>query len=251
MTRVVDDAIILCGGAGLRLRPVTGDDPKSMARVAGRPFLEMPLKQLRRHGLQRVILAVGHAGSQIQSHFGRRFCGLDIVYSIETSPLGTGGALSNAAPHVKSKSCLVMNGDSYTDVDLRAFVTAHRKSQADVSVAVVPVDARGDVGSVLLDADSNIVQFVEKGNSVPAAHLNSGIYMLTRDILLGIPSGFTISLERELFPKWIEEGRRLRAFIHSGPCVDIGTPERYQTAQRSLANVEFAPAGARDEEYLA
>ena len=248
MTRVVDDAIILCGGAGLRLRPVIGNDPKSMALVAGRPFLEMPLKQLRRHGFQRVILAVGYRAGNIQSHFGPTFGGMDIEYSNESSPLGTGGALSNAAPHVRSTSCLVMNGDSYTDVDLRKFVTAHHESEVEVSVVLVPVDERGDVGSVLMDADNNIVQFAEKERPVAAAHLNAGIYMLSSEILNGIPSGSPISLERELFPQWIRQGRRIRAFVHPGTCVDIGTPERYKTAQEALANAEFATAGVRSEE---
>lgn len=234
---LVVDAIILCGGAGLRLRSVTGNDPKSMAQIAGRPFLEMPLKQLRRHGFQRVILAVGYAADAIESHFGPTFGSMDIEYSIESSPLGTGGALSNAAAQVKSKSCLVMNGDSYTDVDLLKFVTSHLESQADASVAVVPVDERGDVGSVLLDGGGNVVKFAEKEPSLRAQHLNAGIYMLSWDMLFGIPSGLPISLERELFPRWIREGRRIRAFIHSGTCVDIGTPERYQAAQEILADM--------------
>ncbi len=242
------DAIILCGGAGLRLRPITGDAPKSLARVSGRPFLETLFRQLQRYGFQRVILAVGYAAPAIQSHFGQSFCGMDIQYSYEASPLGTGGALSNAAAHVNSTSCLVMNGDSYTDVDLGKFAAAHLECGTDVSVAVVPVDDREDVGSVVLDGDRNVAKFVEKEPSLRARHLNAGIYILSREMLFEIPSEFPISLERELFPKWIREGRRIRAFIHSGTCVDIGTPERYQTAQKALANVEFMQRGTRDKE---
>jgi mannose-1-phosphate guanylyltransferase len=248
---LVTDAIILCGGAGLRLRPVTGNGPKSMAQVAGSPFLEMPLRQLRRHGFQRVILAVGYAASAIQSHFGQSFSGMDIEYSEETSPLGTGGALSNAAPLVKSKNCLVMNGDSYTDVDLGRFAADHRESEADVSVVVVPVDDRGDVGSVVFDADRNVVQFAEKERSLFAQHLNAGIYILSRELLQGIQPGLTISLERELFPQWIREGRRVKGFVHSGKCVDIGTPERFRTAQEALAGREVAVTPGRDEECRA
>jgi len=247
----VIDVIILCGGAGLRLRPVIGSDPKSMAQVAGRPFLEMPLKQLRRYGFQRVILAVGYAAAAIRSHFGQTFCGMEIEYSYEASPLGTGGALSNAAAQVKSKSCLVMNGDSYTDVDLGRFVAGHLESEAEVSVALVPVDERGDVGSVVLDGDGNVMKFAEKEPSPRAQHLNAGIYLLSRERLLGIPSGPPISLERELFPQWIQEGRRIKAFVHSGKCVDIGTPERYQTAQKALANAEVAARPTPKEEYRA
>ena len=242
------EAIVLCGGAGLRLRSVTGSDAKSMARVAGGPFLGMLLKQLRRHAFQRVVLAVGYAGAAIQSYFGERFGGMEVEYSNELSPLGTGGALGKAAQLIRSSSCLVMNGDSYTDVDLRKFVIAHGESLADVSVGVVRVDERGDVGSVLIDADNNIIQFAEKTRPALAGHLNSGIYMMSSNILQGIPPGLPISLERELIPKWIREGRRIRAFIHSGKCVDIGTPERYQAAQEILADIEFAPEGVRNEE---
>jgi NDP-sugar pyrophosphorylase family protein len=241
------EAIILCGGAGLRLRSVTGNDPKSMARVAGGPFLEMLLTQLHRHEFKRVILAVGYAGAAIQSYFGERFGGMDIEYSNESSPLGTGGALGNAAQLIRSNSCLAMNGDSYTDVDLGNFGIAHDESGADISVVVVPVDGRGDVGSVLVDGENNIISFAEKARHDLPAYVNAGIYILSAEILQGIPSGHPVSVERELFPLWIQEGWRIRAFLHSGTCVDIGTPERYQAAQEKLANIEFTPAEANDE----
>ena len=113
------DAIVLCGGAGLRLRSVIGDAPKGMAAVAGRPFLELLLRQLRRHGFERVILAVGYQRDMIYSHFGESAFGLRLAYSVESSPLGTGGAVRNAADLVESESVLIMNGDSYTDADLQ------------------------------------------------------------------------------------------------------------------------------------
>jgi NDP-sugar pyrophosphorylase family protein len=245
---IVTDSIILCGGAGLRLRPVTGDVPKSMARVSGRPFLETLLRQLQRYGFSRAILGVGFAADAIQDHFGDRFYGVEVEYSTESSPLGTGGALRNAVKHVRSASFLAMNGDSYTDVDLREFAIAHGKSEADVSVVVVPVDERGDAGSIHLDDDRNVVQFAEKERSSGSRHLNAGIYMISREMLCGIPEGLPISLERELFPKWIQEGRRIKAFVHSGKCVDIGTPERFRAAQEILARVEAGAKRAGDEE---
>lgn len=234
------DAIILCGGAGLRLRQVTGNLPKSLATVSGRPFLETLFRQLRRYGFQRVILAVGYAGDDIRSHFGESFGGVDVEYSNEVSPLGTGGALRNAAECVRSKSCLVMNGDSYTDVNLATFAAAHLEAKADASVVVVPVDEREDVGSVVLGADNNVVKFGEKEPAICARHINAGIYMLSREMLNGIEPTVPISLERELFPEWIREGRCVKGFVHGGTCVDIGTPERYRTAQETLAEAEIA-----------
>lgn len=237
--KTLPDAIILCGGAGLRLRPVTGDSPKSMAQVSGRPFLEVLLRQLQRHGFQRVILAVGFRATAIQSHFGDTFGGMRIDYSGESSPLGTAGALKNAARHIQSNCCLAMNGDSYTDVDLQGFMAVHAESEAEASLVVVPVDDRGDVGSVVLDGQNNVLLFGEKERSLFAQYLNAGIYMLSTELLNGIPSGRPMSLERELFPKWIEQGRRIKSFVHFGRCVDIGTPDRYQTAQEVLAVAEF------------
>jgi mannose-1-phosphate guanylyltransferase len=175
---MLSDAIILCGGAGLRLRSVTGDRSKSTAEFSGHPFLERLLSQLLQYGFQRVILR-------------------------------------NVAAQVGSGSCLVMNGDSYTDVDLRVFVAAHREFRAHVSVVIVPVDGRGDAGSVLLDTDNNVVQFSEKERSILAFHLNAGI-MLSPEILYTTPPGLPISLERELFPEWIQQGRSVKGFIHSG-----------------------------------
>ena len=232
------DAIVLCGGAGLRLRSVTGNDPKSMAAVAGRPFLEVLFKQLRRYGFQRVILAVGYQGDVIREHFGARPFDLQALYSNELSPLGTGGALRNAADLVESESALVMNGDSYTDADLFRFASAHGEANADVSVLAVPVDGRGDCGSLVIDTNGNVLQFGEKTALHSAQHLNAGIYMMSRQMLYDIPAGVQISLERELFPRWVGEARRVKAFVHSGKCVDIGTPERYQSAQQVLAEVE-------------
>src|SRR5262245_37315350 len=125
------DAIVLCGGAGLRLRSVTAGAPKAMAGIAGRPFLELLLRQLRRQSFQRVILAVGHQQNMIRSYFGQRALGLELKYSAESSPLGTGGALRNAADLVQSDTLLVVNGDSYTDADLNGLVLQHDETRAD------------------------------------------------------------------------------------------------------------------------
>ena len=241
-----EDVIILCGGVGLRLRAVTADIPKSLASVAGRPFLEVLLRQVRRHELRRVILATGYRADAIRSHFGDSFDGLELVYSEELSPLGTGGALRYAARQVGSATCLVMNGDSYTDVDLGKVLAAHGSSNAQVSLVVVPADERSDSGSVGVDGAGNVRQFLEKEESRSRRFANAGIYVLARQTLFEIPTDAEISLERELFPEWIRKGLCVRAFVHSGKCIDIGTPGRYQLAQAALANVEVA-AGADSE----
>jgi mannose-1-phosphate guanylyltransferase len=118
-------------------------------------------------------------------------------------------------------------------------------------VVVVPVDERADVGSIVVDSDNNVVKFAEKDKSPLARHLNAGIYMLSRQIIQEIPPGLPISIERELFPAWIREARRVRAFVHAGKCVDIGTPERYQAAQVVLAATEAGVNARLDKEYQA
>ncbi len=244
----VTKAILLCGGAGLRLRNVSGDAPKAMANVAGRPFLELLLRQLRRHGFRRVILAVGYRQDVIHSHFGDRAFDLAIEYSPESSPLGTGGALPNAADLVESDVVLIMNGDSYTGVDLCRFASDFREAKADVSIVVVSNDERSDCGLVSVDQNWNVLRFSEKQQfSLCSQYVNAGIYMVTRRILRDITPGVRISLEEELLPQWLAEGKSVRAFHFSGQCVDIGTPERFLRAQDLLANVETAPSVPEDD----
>jgi len=245
------DAIILCGGAGLRLRSVTGIAPKSMSMIDGRPFLELLLRQLGRHRFQRVILAVGYQKDVIRSHFGERAFDLSLEYSEEASPLGTGGALRKAADLIKSDSALTMNGDSYTDADLRGFVADYSEARADASMLVVHADQRSDCGSVSVGENGSVIRFREKGNLSGSHYINAGIYMMTRSILCEIPAGFKISLEEELFPQWLAGGKYVRAFVHRGTCVDIGTPERYLSAQTLLANAEVDHKGiSRSEGQL-
>ena len=243
------DAIVLCGGAGLRLRSVTGDAPKSLASIRGRPFLEILFHQLRRNGFQRAILAVGFQRDVIRSHFGSRADGLALEYSIETEPLGTGGALRKAADYLETDHALILNGDSYTDAALLAFADDARRANADISILLVPIDGRVDCGLVSVDPSRKVLGFREKQAALGTQYVNAGIYVATKLLLSGIQPGVRISLETDLFPRWLAEGRYLRGFNHSGKCVDIGTPERFRDAQQTLANVELGAAlsGAQDQ----
>jgi mannose-1-phosphate guanylyltransferase len=235
--RTAPDAIVLCGGAGSRLRTMT-DDPKAMVSVAGRPFLELLLRQLHRWGIERVILAVGYRSEAIQSHFSDEAFGLQLLYSKEVFPLGTGGALRNAADLVESSVALVLNGDSYTDADLRRFLADHHDSGADMSVLIVPPDGRDDCGTVSIDIEGRLLAFQEKQAQIGPKYINAGIYLVSRYMLQEIAAGSEISLERELIPQWLAQGKRIRATVDPAACHDIGTPERYRTAQATLAEAE-------------
>jgi mannose-1-phosphate guanylyltransferase len=209
-----------------------------MVAVAGRPFLELLLLQLRRWGVERVILAVGYQREAIRSHFGDDAFGLQLLYSPELIPLGTGGALRNAVDLVQSSLALVLNGDSYTDADLNRYLLQHAESGADMSLLVVTPDGRDDCGTVSVDEDGWLLAFEEKRANAGPRFVNAGIYLLSREILLDIPQGIEVSLERELIPKWLGRGKRIRATVDPASCHDVGTPERYQRAQTVLAEAE-------------
>jgi D-glycero-alpha-D-manno-heptose 1-phosphate guanylyltransferase len=244
------DAIVLCGGAGLRLRAITGDVPKALASIAGRPFLELLLRQLKRHGFERVILAVGYQQDLIRSHFGDRLFGLTLAYSSESSPLGTGGALRLAVDLVQSESTLIMNGDSYTDADLQEFALEHARSRADASVLVAPADGRSDCGLVVIGPSRKLERFEEKQRTKQRPYLNAGLYMMSRRLLYDIPVELPVSLEQDLFPRWLDEGKHIQAFVCPSRCVDIGTPERYQGAIDVLANAELELSASVRESHL-
>lgn len=209
-----------------------------MAGVAGRPFLELLLRQLRRNGFDRAILAVGYQKDAIRSHFGRQAFGLHLAYAVEDAPLGTGGALRNAVGLATSETVLVINGDSYTDVDLHGLVADHDESNADLTVVVAGAEGRVDCGSVMVDRDGRLTGFEEKQSVPHTLYLNAGIYVASRHLLFEIPIGGEVSLERELLPAWLRQSKCIRAFISKNSCIDIGTPERYVNAQEVLATAE-------------
>jgi NDP-sugar pyrophosphorylase family protein len=232
------DVVVLCGGFGLRLRGVVGEAPKPMATIRGRPFMELLLKQLRRHGFSRVILSVGYKHEVIREYFGDEAFGLYLVYSTEMSPLGTGGALRQALDHIETDDVVVLNGDSYTNANLDALVTTYRTSDSVATVVVIP-GIRPDAGSIVVGQNGKLKNFAEKRLVPEARYLSAGIYVLDKHLIRGIPLGRKISLEEELFPQWLAKGQDIQTFVYDGQCIDIGTPERYQKAQEILNKVEM------------
>ncbi|MEI8367660.1 MAG: nucleotidyltransferase family protein [Planctomycetia bacterium] len=221
-------AVILAGGVGSRLKSVVSDRPKGLAEVNGRPFLAFLLDQLRDVGAARVVFSTGYLAPQIEEAFGDELHGMRISYSHEATPLGTGGGLRLAADTVTSPSLLVLNGDSYCEVDLTAFLAdALRHGRSPALVLSRQADT-SRFGRVEHGPDGRIGSFREKGESPGAGWINAGIYALPRELVLAIPEGRPVSLEREVFPGWI--GRGLRAFPSAGRFLDIGTPESYREA---------------------
>lgn len=226
-------AVILAGGLGSRLRAVVADRPKVLAEVRGRPFLGHLLDQLAAAGFREVVLCTGYLGDQVRALFGDAYRGIRVVYSQEPMAMGTAGALRMALPLLNSDPVLVMNGDSFYDMDLRAFLTWHCSREADATLALVRVNDSGRFGQVRIDADGAIVAFEEKSGDSHAGWINAGVYLLARPLIKSIPENRAVSLEKEMFPTWI--GRGFYGYSSQGRFLDIGTPEAYLTAAQFFA----------------
>jgi len=233
-------AVILAGGLGLRLREVVHNKPKSMASVRGRPFLQYQIEQLREYGVDEIILCVAYLAHQIKAYFkeGRDF-GVDIEYAIEKRPLGTGGALKNAQKYLKENTFLVLNGDTYVNIDLFDFMHYHRDKRSKGTIALARVDKPEEYGTVLLDDSQRIREFLEKSKTQGAyGIINAGVYLLEPEVLDYISPGKKISLEKEIFPELLRRNLPLFGYLTSGYFVDIGTPEGYARIQKELKKVK-------------
>ena len=221
-------AVVLAGGRGSRLASVVPDRPKVLAQVGGQPFLGHVLARLLAAGVEEVVLCTGHLAPQIEAAFGTEFGGLRLVYSTETGPLGTAGALRLAAPLLAADPVLVLNGDSLCGVDLRAFWSWHHASGARVSLVTVQVADGRAGGRVEADGAGRVVRFVEKSPQRGPARVNAGIYAVPLELLHELPAGRPLSLERDLLPAWV--GCGLHAYASNGTLLDIGTPASYAAA---------------------
>jgi NDP-sugar pyrophosphorylase family protein len=221
-------AVILAGGLGTRLRSVVSDRPKILAEIAGRPFLAYLLDRVIAAGVRHAVLCTGYRADQVRATFGEQYGPLVVDYSVESRPLGTGGALRAALPRMHSETVLVFNGDSWCDADLAAFEVDHRRVQATGSLLLTEVDDTSRYGRVDTDDANRITHFAEKSATTSAGWINAGIYLLQRHLLLEIPEKEMVSLEREVFPAWI--GRGLYGWRRGGRFLDIGTPESLQQA---------------------
>ena len=231
-------AILLIGGEGTRLRPLTLSRPKPLLPVANRPFLAYQFDLLRAHGVRDVVLATSYQASAFKTVFGdgRRW-GVKIRYVHEKTPLGTGGAVKNAERWVQGTT-LIFNGDVFNDLDLGAFLSFHRDRKADVSIALTPVEDPTAFGLVETEPDGRVRRFLEKPSpeEVTCNTVNAGTYLFEPMAFGKIPKGAVYSLERGLFPSLLAEGARLFGFNRGGYWMDIGTIEKYLQAHKDLLN---------------
>ncbi len=225
-------ALVLVGGRGTRLAPAVHDRAKVVADVGGRPFLTYLLDRLEAADVARVVLCTGYRGQEVRALIGDRYGALALEYSHEDEIAGTGGALRLAADRFDADPVLVLNGDSYCEVDLRELWARHQQRGPAATMVVAEVPDAGRFGRVEMDAEHAVRAFREKTGEPSPGWINAGIYVVGRAQLRAIDTGRAVSLESEVLPAWIAKG--LDAFPTRGGFLDIGTPRSYAAAEEEL-----------------
>ena len=228
-----DEAIVLVGGLGTRLRGVVDDVPKPLAPVAGRPFLAWVLDALSAGGVRRVILAAGHMADIVQDTIGTRWHDMDVAIVVEPEALGTGGAVRFAAQALQGDAAHVVNGDTFLQYDPRALEAATHALGASMGIALAHVPDVARYGAVEV-RDGRVVAFHEKGGQGPG-RINAGCYYLGADALAALPDKTVFSLEREVLPVLAARGA-IAAFDDTRDFIDIGVPEDFARAQHWFAH---------------
>ena len=248
-------AVVLVGGEGTRLRPLTLETPKPLLPIANQPFLERQLTWMARHGVDEVVLSLGYLPDAFAAHLpGDEFQGVKLRYAVEPEPLGTAGAIRFAADAAGvDERFVVCNGDVLTSLDLGALVAFHDARGAAATIHLVRVADPSAFGVVPTFDDGEVKAFVEKPppGQAPTDWINAGTYVLERSVLDRIPPGINTSIERETFPRMLDKRGQLYAMRSDGYWLDIGTPDKYLAAQADVLSgaLGLPPvAGAVEEE---
>jgi NDP-sugar pyrophosphorylase family protein len=235
MTSLADlTIVILAGGLGTRLRPSVNHVPKVLAPINGTPFLNYVLDALIEQGGRNVLLCLGYGAAQIQAYYTDRYRTLILSYAWESEPLGTAGALRYCISQVQSKEVLVLNGDTFCDIDFNRFIAWHRQAHSKASIVLVYKEDVSRFGSVKTDSNERIIQFYEKNNRSGGGYVSAGVYLLHRQIVEKLPEGRSISMEYEVLPDLIGSG--LSGYKTASNFIDIGTPNSYRRAQHYFSN---------------
>jgi len=235
-------AIILVGGQGTRMRPLTSTLPKNIVQVCGVPFLTYQIEFLKSAGIKEIVFSIGYRPQDIQRLYGDgRKLGVKIHYALEKSPLGTAGAVKNSEKFVKGSPVAVLNGDILTDIPLKKMISLHRQKKNTATLGLVRVEDPTAYGLVLLDAKNRITRFLEKPSpeEVVTDTVNAGIYVFEPEVFNLIPAGENYSTERALFPHLLKKGEPFGGFVWEGYWQDIGNPWKYLTTQWDILNGAF------------
>ena len=229
-------AVILVGGQGTRLRPLTCNIPKAIVPLLNRPYLEYLLSYLKKHGVNDIVLAMGYNPEPIKKSLGDgSHLGVHLSYVVEDVPLGTAGAVKNAASALDD-TFIVFNGDILTELDLSEMVRLHKKNRPEVSIALTPVENPTIYGVVETDSKNRVQRFVEKPPwaEVTTNMINAGVYIVEPEILNKIPPGTRYMFEHHLFPGLLREGSAMLGYKSDEYWIDIGTPQKYLKAHHDL-----------------
>lgn len=229
----MSEAVILAGGFGTRLRDTVPDVPKSMAPIAGKPFIDLLLTMLSHKGFERIIMSVGHKAREIVNHLGNRFAGMELTYEIEPSPLGTGGAVRRALASCEGDHAFVFNGDTFLDLEVSDAEALWQEKLAPIIVALHVPDATR-YGCMNVE-DGQILGFMEKKEQ-SGGLINAGSYIFPTNVLDHFPEGHPFSLEKDYLSKAVGQ-KEFLAFVSKGYFIDIGIPEDYRRAQLELPRI--------------
>lgn len=229
------DAVILVGGKGTRLRPLTLSAPKPMLPTAGVPFLTHLIARIREAGIEHVILGTSYQAEVFEQHFGDgKALGVELEYVVEDVPLGTGGAIRNVAHHLRGDNVMIFNGDVLSGCDLRALLATHERTDAAVTLYLTCVEDPRAFGCVPTDADGRVTAFLEKDPNPVSDQINAGTYVFAREIVETIPSGRPVSVEHETFPSLLEAGRFVAGYVDTTYWRDLGRPSDFVAGSADL-----------------
>lgn len=249
------DAVVLVGGKGTRLRPLTLSAPKPMLPTAGLPFLTHLLSRIAAAGIEHVILGTSYKPAVFEAEFGDGSAlGLQIEYVTEEHPLGTGGGIANVAGKLRNDTAMVFNGDVLSGADLAQLLDFHRSNRADVTLQLVRVGDPRAFGCVSTDEEDRVVAFLEKTEDPPTDQINAGCYVFERNVIDRIPQGREVSVEREVFPALLADGDcKIYGYVDASYWRDMGTPEDFVRGSADLVRgIAPSPAlrGHRGEQLV-
>lgn len=237
------DAVILVGGKGTRLRPLTVATPKPMLPTAGVPFLSHLLARIQAAGIKHVVLGTSFKAEVFEDYFGNgEDFGLEIEYVVEDEPLGTGGGIRNVYEKLRADTVMVFNGDVLGGTDLGGILDYHHEKQADVTMHLVRVADPRAFGCVPTDAEGRVSAFLEKTEDPPTNQINAGCYVFKRELISEIPAGRVVSVERETFPQLLSEGKNVYGYVDNAYWRDMGTPRDFVRGSSDLVRgIAYSP----------
>jgi D-glycero-alpha-D-manno-heptose 1-phosphate guanylyltransferase len=230
---MINDAILLAGGYGTRLQKAVPDLPKPLAPVNGKPFIEFVMDFLIRQRIKKFILSVGYKHEEFAHHFSSDYNGCSIMFSVEKEPLGTGGGIRKALEFTDSPEVLVVNADTLFRLDIQALYMEHKKSNADITIALKHMDDVSRYGSVEIDENKRVTGFMEKKQKTGAGYINGGIYLFSRDFFKQFELPEKFSFEKNCLEAYFKT-LKIEGFPSRGFFLDIGIPEDYGKAQREI-----------------